>query len=326
MSKFRTIGGIALTVALCAICSAANAVESISYAYLRDPAQEALVYAIRAGKVQSSKISVDLKALTVPALTQATMTKQFDVVQTSALAVPDAASRGLDLKIIGIGQRLVPGGRGMALWTNTDSPIKSVTDLRGKSLGVTGVKSMGTSMIRLALWKRHGFDVALSGGDVRWVEMPSPNLPSALLQHRIDATNLIPTQAFQVRSDKNLRVFDDLSGDLKSLIGPDVIYSVLVAYPDRLQEHPDDYREFVRLLKASVDYALSHQDEVFSAVSAQTNMPVAYFKEWFEHYINFPVVIAASDGAELQKTWEYCKLLGVVASYPNSESVLWNAK
>ena len=314
------------SIALLIVSGAAHAIDTVSYAYLRDPAQEALVYALRTGKVRSSKINVELKALTVPALTQATTTKQFDVVQASALAVPDAASRGLDLKIIGIGQRLVPNGRGMALWTNTDSPIKSVSDLRGKSLGVTGVKSMGTSMIRLALWKRHGFDVALSGGDVRWVEMPSPNLPSALLQHRIDATNLIPTQAFQVRSDKNLRVFDDLSGDIKSLIGPDVIYSVLVAYPDRLQQHADSYGEFVKLLKASVDYALVHRDEVLAAVSVETNMPVGYFREWFENYISFPVVIGSSDAAQLQKTWTYCKQLGVIASYPDSESVMWKTK
>ncbi|AEI82649.1 hypothetical protein CNE_BB1p12500 (plasmid) [Cupriavidus necator N-1] len=299
------------------------AAESISYAYLKDPAQEALIYAIKAGKIKSDKITIDLKALTVPSLTQATTTKQFDVIQTSALAVPDAATRGLDLKIIGIGQKLVPNGEGMALWTTAESSIKSIQDLKGKSLGVTGLKSMGTTMIRLALLKRYGFNVSLAGGDVKLVEMPSPNLPAALSQHRIEATNLIPTQAFQVRSDPNFKKFGDLSGDIKALIGSDVVYSVLVSYPDRLKARPEAFKEFIRIMKASLDYTQANRAEVFRAVSKETGMPVEYFEAWFDHYISFPVIVGQKDIVSLEKIWSFSKELGVISSYPSGVAAVW---
>jgi len=302
---------------------AAAAAEKISFAYLKDPAVEAVVYAIKAGKIKSDKVEPELRALAVPAAIQATMTKQYDIVQTSTLALPDAQDKGLKLSIVGVAQRLIPNGEGMGLWVKDDSPIKSMADLKGKSLGVTGLRSMGTSLIRIALWKKHGLNTALQAGDIRYVEMPGGNLPGALAAGRIDATNLVPTQAIAAREDKTLRRFD-ISRDLQDIVGTDIVFTLLVGYPERLQAKPEAHKEFLRMLKLSSEYALANREEVFKAIAQEYNVPPSVLETWFTRYLTFSVDIGESDRKSIARVWQLCKELSVIGAYPEVDSVIWS--
>ena len=303
--------------------AAATAADKISFAYLKDPALEAVVYAIKAGKVKSDKVEAELRPLAVPALIQATMTKQYDVVQTSTVSLPDARDKGLNVAIVGVAQRLIPNGEGMALWVRNDSPIKSISDLKGKSLGITGLRSMGTSLIRIALWKKHGLNTAVQGGDIRYVEMPGGNLPAALAAGRIDATNLVPTQAIAARQDKSLRQLGNLSRDLHEVIGSDIVFTVLVGYPERLQAKPEAYKEFLKLLKASSDYVLAHRDEVFKAIGQEYGMAPESLELWFTRYLTFGVEVTDGDRTSIARVWQLSKDLNVIGSYPDIDSVVW---
>jgi NitT/TauT family transport system substrate-binding protein len=315
---------LSLAVGAAALCStAAMAVEKVSFAYLKDPALEAVVYAIKTGKVKSDKVEAELRPLAVPALIQATMTKQYDIVQTSTVSLPDAKDKGLNLAIVGVAQRLIPNGEGMALWVKSDSPIKSISELKGKSLGITGLKSMGTSLIRIALWKKHGLNTAVQGGDIRYVEMPGGNLPGALAGGRIDVTNLVPTQAIMARQDKSLRQLGSLSSDLQEVIGSDIVFTLLVGYPERLQAKPEAYREFLKLLKASSEYVLAHRDEVFKAIGQEYGMEPESLEQWFTRYLTFGVEITENDRKSIAQLWQLSKDLNVIGSYPEIDSVVW---
>jgi len=282
-----------------------------------------VVYAIKAGKIKSDKVEPELRALAVPAAIQATMTKQYDIVQTSTLALPDAQDKGLKLSIVGVAQRLIPNGEGMGLWVKDDSPIKSMADLKGKSLGVTGLRSMGTSLIRIALWKKHGLNTALQAGDIRYVEMPGGNLPGALAAGRIDATNLVPTQAIAAREDKTLRRFD-ISRDLQDIVGTEIVFTLLVGYPERLQAKPEAHKEFLRMLKLSSEYALANREEVFKAIAQEYNVPPSVLETWFTRYLTFSVDIGESDRKSIARVWQLCKELSVIGAYPEVDSVIWS--
>lgn len=318
---------IVLALALCAGAlwnGAAAAAEKVSFAYLKDPAVEAVMYAIRTGKVKSDKVEAELRPLAVPALIQATMTKQYDIVQSSTLSLPDAHDKGLKLAVVGVAQRLIPGGEGMALWVRNDSAVKSIADLKGKSLGVTGLRSMGTSLIRIALSKKHGLNTAVQGGDIRYVEMPGGNLPGALAAGRIDATNLVPTQAIAAREDKALRRLGDISRDLQEIVGSDIVFTLLVGYPERLQARPEAYREFLRMLKLSSDYVLANRDEVFKAIGQEYNMAPEALETWFTRYLTFGVEVTESDRKSIARVWQLTKELNVISAYPDIDSVVWS--
>src|ERR1700722_4352305 len=96
-----------------AMAPAAMAKDTISFAYLLDPAYDAVVWPITHGKVTSDTIDVQVKSLDIPALLQATGAKTYDVIMTAAIGVPAAKSHGLDLAIMAPGLRSVGhGGKG----------------------------------------------------------------------------------------------------------------------------------------------------------------------------------------------------------------------
>ena len=91
----------------------AFAKDTISFAYLLDPAYDAVVWPLTHGKVTSDTVDVTVKSLDIPALLQATGAKTYDVVMTAAIGVPQAKSRGLELSIMATALRnQAQGGKG----------------------------------------------------------------------------------------------------------------------------------------------------------------------------------------------------------------------
>jgi NitT/TauT family transport system substrate-binding protein len=320
----------ALRVGLLAAClvvglaGGATAKEKITFAYLLDPSHDAVVYALKNGKVKSDLIDVEVRSLAIPALIQATSARQYDVVQTAVISIPRAEKQGLKLAILSTALRYHVSGEGADIWVKADSPIKSVEDLKGKTVGVYGISSTGITLIRLALWKKYGVNVALQGGDMRFVEMPAPSLPAALSTGRIDAATLIHSQAFAAAKSGEFRSVAQTAKDMHETFGLRMVSAVNVGYPDKIEARPAAYREFNRVLKASLDYALSHQDEVFTAVGKETNVDPAFFARWFNNYSEFPAVITDQDVQAIEKVWALSKELGLIDSYPDAKGLIWS--
>src|SRR6185312_2043182 len=113
----------------------AFAKDTITFAYLLDPAYDAVVWPLTHGKVTSETVDVQVKSLDIPALLQATGAKTYDVVMTAAIGVPQAKSKGLELSIMATALRNhAHGGKGGAIYVKADSPYKSMQDLKGKTL------------------------------------------------------------------------------------------------------------------------------------------------------------------------------------------------
>jgi hypothetical protein len=78
----------------------AQSKDKVTYAYLLDPAYDAVTWAMSNGKVASERITVEARGLAIPQLIQATSAKQYDVIMTAVIAVPPAAARGLELTVL----------------------------------------------------------------------------------------------------------------------------------------------------------------------------------------------------------------------------------
>ena len=175
----------------------AQARQKVTYAYLLDPAYDAVVWAIRNGKVRSDLVDVEATGMLIPQLLQATSTRQFDVVMTAVIGVPAAAARGLDLRILSAALHASPAGEGGGVWVKKDSPLKGAAELKGRTLASYGLRSTGYMFVREAVRKKFGLNMALEGGDVRQVEVQAPNLPAALATGQADAATLIHSQAWR---------------------------------------------------------------------------------------------------------------------------------
>jgi NitT/TauT family transport system substrate-binding protein len=318
------LGRIALFVGLIgAIAVPAAAKDTVTFAYLLDPAYEAVVWPIATGKVTGS-IDIDLKALDIPALLQATGAKTYDVIMTAAIGVPQAKAHGLDLTIMATALRNKSfGGKGGDIFVRADSPYHTMADLKGKTIGNYSLPSTGTTLMRIALAKKFGFNVAFDGGDFRWVQIPAAALPGALATKRVDAATLSHSQAYRAEHDHTFRILAPLNGAVNDAVGGPAISAILASYPEKLNARPADFKEFARMILASNDYVRSHKAEVAAAMSKKTNLDPAYFTTWLDDYFDTPMTISATDEKVIQTLWIEAKSLGIIASYPDVKTVVW---
>lgn len=312
---------IASAVALAAIPAAAQ--QTITFGYLADPSHEAVLWAVRNGKVKSDKIKIEATPLNISALIQATAARTYDVVQTAAMAIPRARDRGLDLRIIGTGLRNHASGEGAGIWVRKDSPIQSAKDLKGKKLAIYSVGSAGVTLIRIALAEVHGYDVSLKGGDMEFVEMPAPAMPAALAGGRVDAATLIHAQAFRAMQNDEFRPIAQTAQDIYKKFGVRGVSAVLAGYGEKLDASPDAYSEFIRVLHESMQYARKHPDEVFPVVGKSTNTSPEFFNAWFSRFTEFPVIIAAQDVKAIDMLWAQAIKLGLLEKAPPAKDTIW---
>jgi len=302
----------------------ASAKETITFAYLLDPAYDAVVWPLTHGKVTSDTVDVQVKSLDIPALLQATGAKTYDVIMTAAIGVPQAKARGLDLSIMATALRNhAHGGKGGAIYVKADSPYKTMMDLKGKTLATQSLPSTGTTLMRIGLWKTYGLNVSFEGGDLRWVEVPATAMPGALLTGRIDAASLTHSEAYNASKSKDFRIVASLDDAINKAIGEPAVVAILAGYPEKLAAKPAAYKEFARMVKASADYTRAHVNEVAAALSKETKMEPAFFADWLNEYTQVPMVVSDDDVKAIQKLWELSKELGIIKSYPPAESMIW---
>ena len=216
-----------------------------------------------------------------------------------------------------------PAGEGAGVWVKSDSPIKNPKELKGKSLGSYALRSTGYTQVRLALIKKYGLNAALEGGDLKQVEIQAPNLPGALAAGQIDAATLIHSQAFRALKSGEFRPIAETGRDNIEVFGMRFISALNVSYPERLAQRPDAFKEFNRMFRESVRYALAHRDEVFGAVGKQTNLPPEFFNWWFEKSSDVPGTFEESHAQIIMKFYELSKEIGMIQSYPDIRTLVW---
>jgi NitT/TauT family transport system substrate-binding protein len=303
---------------------AAIAKDKLTVATYLEPAHLSAFWPLMNGKIASDTLEVEIKNLAIGAAGQAMATKQFDVFEVGALNLEDAAAQGLDIKMVGTALRYKLAPAGFGIWVKADAPYNTIADLKGKTIGSYGFKTTVFAIQRMALSGRYHVDVALDGGDFKFVQLPAPNLPGALSTDRIDAATLSHLQSYQARTGKDFRILVDSGKDMKEVYGIPMVTSIFVAYPERLAEKPEAHRELLRMLKASSDYTLAHQDEVFTAVAGSTKVPKEFFVDWWANYGSFPTAISQGDIKAIETIYAKAKEFGMSTKPPDLKQAIWD--
>lgn len=319
---FIRLGSVAPILVAMPWVARAQAKQKVTYAYLLDPVYDTVLWAIRNGKVKSDRIDVEATGANIPTLLQATATKQFDVVMTAVIGVPAAAARGLDLRILSAALYQSSKGQGAGIWVKKDSPIKDVRELKGKTLASYGLRSTGYMYAREAMRKEFNLNMALEGGDIKQVEVVAPNLPAALATGQADAAALIHSQAYRARRSGDFVNICETAAIMNKHYGR-TVSAVNVGYPERLSKTPDAYREFNRMLKESVAYALSHRDEVFADIAKQANIERGYFDWWFDETTEVPGTFTKEHADAVVKGWEIARSFGMTKDVPDVTKLTW---
>lgn len=316
----------ALLGASLAFAPPALAASKVTVAAIADPGYHAALWAVMNGKVRDPNVDVAVEMMTIPAMIQASMTQQYDIIPNGVLAIPQMEEAGLDPVVIGTMIRHVPSpdNHTTDLWVKKDGPIMSLADLKGKRIAVTSLEAQDVVSRRAVLSEKYGYNASAIGGDFTWVEIPSSQFEAALDSGRVEAVAFSNVLAYKIaKSDKYRSVLQG-SKDLMGLYGGPMPTVVEMGYKSKMDANPDLYIAAARLLRESALYAMEHQDEVFADVAPKYNMTAQDLKGWFVTYATMPFALSPTDKAVFEKAWESGYKLGVLKQLPKSaDAVIW---
>jgi ABC-type nitrate/sulfonate/bicarbonate transport system substrate-binding protein len=302
------------------------AAEKIAVGAISDPGYESALWAVMNGKVSDPAVEITVEMAPIPAMIQASMTKQYDIIPNGVLAIPQMAEAGINPLIIGTMIRHIPGDANHTtdLWVKADSNIRTVQDLKGRRIAVTSLEAQDIVSRRAVLSEKYGFNASPIGGDFSWVEIPASQFEAALNANSVDAVAFSNVLAYKMAKSGKYRSVLQGSKELMEMYGGPMPTIVLMGYKEKMEARPKAYLAAAKLLRASAEYALAHQDEVFGAVAPKYKMSPEDLKGWFTTYASMPFAVGPTDKALYLKAWQSGEKLGVLQKAPTSvEPFMW---
>jgi NitT/TauT family transport system substrate-binding protein len=152
--------------------------------------------------------------------------------------------QGVPVKILYLGHR-----DGSTVMVHKDSKAKSLSDLRGKVFAIPSKYSNQNLVIHKLIE-----DQGIKPGEIRFVEMPPPDMPGALAAKAIDAYFIGEPHAARAELDGTGRVLYHAKD-----IWPRFISCVLVAHEKLIMERPAVVKDLVCGIAESGEWAETHR-------------------------------------------------------------------
>lgn len=152
--------------------------------------------------------------------------------------------QGMPVKILYLGHR-----DGSTVMVRKDLAAKNLRDLRGKIFAVPSKYSNQYLVIQKLME-----DQQVKPDEIRFVELPPPDMPGALAAKAIDAYFVGEPHAAKAELDGSGRVLYYAKD-----IWPHFISCVLVAHEKLIREHPAVVRDLVRGIAESGEWAETHR-------------------------------------------------------------------
>jgi NitT/TauT family transport system substrate-binding protein len=151
-----------------------------------------------------------------------------------------------------------------------DSPIKTLTDLKGKKLGVFGGPG-STTFAFLAVLAKNWYGIDLFK-EAELVTAPAPALAELLGKGDIDAALLGTVESIQTFARDRYRVLVDLSAEYKAHQGGRAPAHVTIATNETFaRSHPDIVRDYLKAYRSALQYVRDHP-EVWNEYAASIKM------------------------------------------------------
>jgi ABC-type nitrate/sulfonate/bicarbonate transport system substrate-binding protein len=198
---------------------------------------------------------------------------QIDGGTASANAVLTAAAKGLDMRVVASLSLEANGGSVTQYMVKSDSPIRSIADLKGKTVGIVGYRSS------IELWAR----AALAKGglnperDVTWAVVPFPAMGSALRSGKVDVAGMPQVFSEPESAKGGLRtLFTSKTG-----VPFDEELILIIMRPEIMQKQPAAVRAFLADLATATKWYLANPREAKQALIDKKIVgidPETYFK------------------------------------------------
>lgn len=183
---------------------------------------------------------------------EALKTRELDATFLLAPLAMVLRDQGVPIKIVYLGHR-----DGSTVIVAKDSPAKSLRDLRGKTFARPS-KYSNQYLVITKLMEDEG----MAPDEIRFVDMPPPEMPSALAAGAIDAYFVGEPHAAKAEVSGVGRVLYHAKD-----IWPNFISCVLVVREELIVEHPEVVADLVRGIAESGEWAETHRLEAAELVA-----------------------------------------------------------
>jgi NitT/TauT family transport system substrate-binding protein len=196
------------------------------------------------------------------AIIPAVLNNEFQVGYSNVVSLMLAQSQGLDLKIIAAGAKASADSSSdaTALMVPAGSELRSVRDLEGKTIAVGAIRNINDVTIKAI--------VEAAGGDpesLKFVEVPIPDIPTALESGQVDAGVVAEPFVGAVEAAGGRVLTHHFAEAVPGLTI--TAYFTSAAYAEA---NPDVVQRFADAINESNTYAQEHNDEVAAVVPTYT--------------------------------------------------------
>jgi len=198
---------------------------------------------------------------------------RFSVPARSAFSM---AATGVPIKIFG-----ATAPADVAFVTQEDSPLKSLSELRGKKIGMSPSGSSVALMTAAVLHANYGFN----SGDYSLVPGNEARLAQFLMQKQVDAAALRSVTVAQLTEVKTRRLgtlIDEWHKLTKSNAMP--YLGVGAARTELIQGDPQTVAKFIVAIHSAIAWGNAHPDQVAAILQKAANLPTADAKIYAAHW------------------------------------------
>jgi ABC-type nitrate/sulfonate/bicarbonate transport system substrate-binding protein len=199
-------------------------------------------------------------------MTQALAAGALDCATQAPLSLANGVVGG-GLKAYIVAQHVFekPGGFSVYWAVKDDSPIKTIADLKDKTIGISVIGG-GTQGPLNMLLKQAGLDPAK---DIKLVEIGFAVSEDALRQGRVDAVNMNQPFAARAEAKGGTRKLFSLNQAM-----PNIVHILEACRADFVDKNPELAKMYVRDITSGMKKALANRDETLKVVSEVIKAPI----------------------------------------------------
>ncbi len=199
---------------------------------------------------------------------------------------------------------------------NQDSPIKTVVDLKGKTIGVNVIGSGVHGQMSMIL-KKNGLDPTK---DVKLVETGFPGSEAALRGGRVDAAVFVQPFAARAEGKGGIRKLFSLQS-----VMPNTVHVIEVCKKDFATRNPQLVKQYVHDLTLAMNMALAKREDTVQIASDVMRAPKAALEPFLLKSNDFArSADMHPDFAAIQKMFDQYHELGMLSQPLQVDSIRRN--